>query len=73
VKLYAAGAVRNIATFHENVMKGDVANPTVEPSVNSALATILGREATRRGVSLTMEDLIKENRRIEVDTTGLKA
>ena len=71
--LYTVGAVRNIMTFHKNVTGGDFSNPTVEPSVNSTLATILGREAARRRVPLTMEELIRENKRIEPDLTGLEA
>lgn len=70
--LYRAGAVRNIAAFHGNITKGDFSNPTVEPSVNSTLATILGREAARRRTRLTMDEIIKENKRIEVDLSGLK-
>lgn len=70
--LYGAGAVRNIATFHDNVTRGDFTNPTVTPSVDSTLATILGREAARRGERLTMEALIKEGRRLEPDLSGLK-
>jgi len=46
--LYEAGAVRNIATFYENVAAGRVDNPTVRRAVDSALATILGREAALR-------------------------
>ena len=70
--LYAAGAIRNIVTFHKNITGGDFANSTVEPAVSSTLATILGREAARRRVRLTMDALIAENQRIEPDLTGLK-
>ncbi len=71
--LYTAGVVRNIATFHDDIKKGNYANGTVTPSVNSTLATILGREAARREVRLTMDELIRENKKIEVDLTGLQA
>jgi myo-inositol 2-dehydrogenase/D-chiro-inositol 1-dehydrogenase len=71
--LYQVGAVRNIMTFHKNVVGGEFANPTVEPSVNSTLATILGREAARRRERLSMEALVSENVRIEGDLTGLDA
>ena len=40
--------------------------------MDSALACILGREAASRRIRLTMDDLIKENKRLEVDLTGLK-
>ena len=71
--LYEVGAMRNIMTFYKSIVGGDFANPTVEPSVNSTLATILGREAGLRRERLSMEALILENRRIEPDLTGLDA
>jgi predicted dehydrogenase len=71
--LYQAGIVRNIATFYNNVATGDFKNPTVRRAVDSALACILGREAAARHVRLTMDDLIKENRLLTLDLTGLKA
>ena len=70
--LYQEGIVRNIATFYENVTQGRSENPTVRRAVDSALACILGREAASRRIRLTMDDLIKENKRLEVDLTGLK-
>jgi predicted dehydrogenase len=72
VNLYPSGAERNIDTFHKCVTKGIYDNPTVEPSVNSTLATILGREATERNTKLTWDEIIRENKRLEVDLTGLK-
>jgi predicted dehydrogenase len=70
--LYHDGIVRNIATFHDNVTHGRSENPTVRRAVDSALTCILGREAASRRIRLTMDDLIKENKRLEVDLTGLK-
>ncbi|MGA3328360.1 MAG: Gfo/Idh/MocA family oxidoreductase [Terriglobia bacterium] len=70
--LYQGGIVRNIATFYENVTQGRSENLTVRRAVDSALACILGREAASRRIRLTMDDLIKENKRLEVDLTGLK-
>lgn len=69
--LYAAGAKRNIARFHRCIADADFSNATVEPAVNSTLATILGREAAARDTRLTMDELIKENRRIQPDLSGL--
>ena len=69
--LYAAGATRNIAAFHQAITTGDFTNPTVEPSVNSTLATILGREAGRRRIRLTMDELLRENKPLEADLSGL--
>jgi myo-inositol 2-dehydrogenase / D-chiro-inositol 1-dehydrogenase len=71
--LYKEGAVRNIATFYENVTKGNCANPTVEPSVRSNLTTILGRTAAYRNREVTWAELMKANEKIEFDTKGLKA
>lgn len=71
--LYQAGIVRNIATFYENVTQGHFENPTVRRAVDSALACILGREAASRHDRLTMDDLIKEDRRLPLDLSGLKA
>ncbi len=71
VDLYAAGAKRNIAAFHENVLAGNFDNKTAQRSVDCTLTCILGREAARRGQLLTMDELIKENRRFEVDLSGL--
>ena len=72
VNLYPAGAERNIATFHRCVTEGRYDNPTVEPSVSATLATILGREAARRRTKLTLDEVIRENRRLEPDLSGLK-
>ncbi len=71
--LYAEGARRNIATFHRSVLEGDSTNPTVEPSINANLATILGREAGERRTRITWEQMLAENRRVEPDLTGLTA
>jgi myo-inositol 2-dehydrogenase / D-chiro-inositol 1-dehydrogenase len=70
--LYAAGAKRNIAAFHQKVLTGDYSNTTAQRSVDCTLTCILGREAARRGKLLAMDDLIKENKRLEVDLSGLK-
>lgn len=71
--LYDAGARRNIATFYDLVTKGDCTNETVKFAVDSVLVCILGREAAARRVRLTMEEVLKENKRLAVDLTGLKA
>ena len=70
--LYEAGAVRNIAAFYQSVTEGQFANETVARSIDGALACILGREAAERKQRLTMELVIKENRKLEVDLKGLK-
>lgn len=73
VNLYPSGAERNIDAFHKSVTGGVCDNPTVEPSINATLATILGREAARRRTKLTLDEVLRENRRLEPDLTGLKA
>ena len=73
VNLYEAGARRSIAQFYQHVTEGRTDNPTVRHAVDSALTTILGREAARRRVYLTMERLIKENQRLEINLKGLKS
>lgn len=71
--LYESGAKRNIAAFHEKVMKGDCHNQdTVKHAIDSVLTCILGREAAERGIKLTMAELIKENKKLPVNLEGLK-
>jgi predicted dehydrogenase len=69
--LYTEGAKRNIDTFHKSITQGLFDNPTVQPSVNSTLACILGREAARNNTRLTWDELLKANQRIDLDLTGL--
>ena len=70
--LYAAGAKRNIAAFYQNVLAGNFGNEASQRSVDCTLTCILGREAARRNQFLTMDELIKENKRLDVDLSGLK-
>jgi len=71
--LYLAGAKRNIATFYHNVIKDSCANDTVQRSVDGALTAILGREAAERHCRLTMDHILNENKRLQVDLSGLKS
>ena len=73
VSLYDRGAKRNIAAFHKNITEGDFSNTTVTRAVDGTLTAILGREAGMRQEKLTMEQVIKENKKLTVDLTGLKA
>ncbi len=70
--LYDDGVVRNVADFYKNITEGRFENPTAKRAVDGHLAAILGREASARRCFLTMEELIKENKKIEYDLTGLK-
>ena len=70
--LYEAGAVRNIARFYQDVTTGNFANATVPRAVDGVLTCVLGREAAARREFLTMEKLLAENQKLEVDLSGLK-
>lgn len=72
VSLYDQGAIRNIATFHRNIVEGRPDSATAQQAGDDALTAVLGREACRRETSLTMEELIAENTRLKYDLTGLK-
>jgi predicted dehydrogenase len=72
VNLYEAGVVRNIAAFYRNVTKDNFKQETVSRSVDGALTCILGREAAARRQRLTMDEVLRENKRLEMDLSGLK-
>jgi predicted dehydrogenase len=69
--IYLEGAVQNIADFHRNIVEGHFENPTAQRAVDGTLTAILGREAAARKRFLTMDELVKENRRLAVDLKGL--
>lgn len=71
--LYTSGALININEFYEAVVKGDCSNPTVAPSVRSNLTAVLGREAAYRQTELTLEALVKEGKKLELDLTGCRS
>ena len=71
--LYTDGVVANIATFHENITKGDCGNPTVPASVRSNLTTILGRMAAYKGEPVTWNEMLQANERFTPDLVGLKS
>jgi len=70
--LYESGAVRNIASFYRQVTEGHFENATVPRAVDGVLTTILSREAAMRRIQLTMDEVIRENRRWELSLKGLK-
>jgi predicted dehydrogenase len=72
VNLYEAGATRNITTFYELVTNGQYANETVPRAVDGILTCILGREAAAAHTRLTLEQVLRENKKLEVDLRGLK-
>lgn len=69
--LYGEGAKRNVALFHKNISERVFENTTVPTSVNSTLTCILGREAAKLNAKLTWDDMLKNAKKLEVDTTGL--
>lgn len=71
--LYDSGVVRNIASFYLQVTENRFQNDTVRRAVDGVLACVLGREAAARHSRLTMDELIQENKRLELDLTELKS
>ena len=71
--LYTTGVRVNIKEFHQAILKGDCANPTVVPSVRSNLTAVLGREAAYQRKELTLAALVKEGKKLEPDLSGLKS
>jgi myo-inositol 2-dehydrogenase/D-chiro-inositol 1-dehydrogenase len=71
--LYPNGAIRNIATFHQNVTQGQYSNDTVAPSVRSNLTTILGRMAAYGQRGVTWEEMMTASERLVPNLDGLKA
>jgi len=70
--IYADGAKANIAEFYRCVTEGEFDNATAHRSVDGHLTAILGREAAARKTRMTMNELIKENKKLEPDLRGLK-
>ena len=71
--LYNDGVKCNIADFYRNITQGNYENATVQRAVDGTLTAILGREAAGRRCYLSMDDLIKENKKLEVSLEGMKA
>ena len=71
--IYQVGVEHNIASFYQEIIKGDFSNPTVAPSVRSNLTTILGRTAAYRGTEVTWTEMLKANERWECDLKGLRS
>jgi myo-inositol 2-dehydrogenase / D-chiro-inositol 1-dehydrogenase len=71
--IYKEGAVKNIDSFHKNIVEGHYENLSAQRAVDGTLTAILGREAAARHCFLTMDDLIKENKRLAVNLEGMQA
>lgn len=63
----------NIDEFRQAIETGDVSNAQVTRAVDSNFAAILGREAAARRTLVTLDELMRENRKLQPDLTGLKA
>ncbi len=63
----------NIDEFRQAIEDGDCANRLVARAVDSNLAAILGREAAARRRLVTLDELVREGRRLEPNLAGLKA
>lgn len=72
-QIYRDGAVANIATFHNDILAGNVANTTVQPSVRSNLITVLGRTAAYTGERVYWKKLLESSEKLEMDLKGLKS
>jgi len=62
----------NIGEFRQAIEEGDASNRQVARAVESNFAAILGREASARRKLVTLEDLIRENKALKPDLSGLK-
>ncbi len=71
--LYTSGAEVNIDDFYRFVTEGHFANETVAPSVRSNLTAVLGRNAAYKHGTVTWDEMIKANEKLEPDLSGLKA
>lgn len=69
--IYNEGAAANVAQFYTNIVEKKFGNETVPRAILGHLTCILGREASARGSRVTMDELIKENKKLTVDVTGL--
>jgi len=70
--MYANGAIRNIATFYDQVTSGRRDYSTVAPSVRSNLTTLLGRTAAYKQAEFTWDELMKSEERLDPRLEGLK-
>jgi hypothetical protein len=68
-------AVRKRGQVHflRRILRAVPADWTCPLGIDCCLATILGREACLRKGMMTMDELLREDRRIEPDLTGLKS
>lgn len=71
--IYREGAIANARAFHEAILRRDVSNQTVAPSVASNLVAIMGRMAAQEKRTVTWGELVKTKRKLSADLSGLVA
>jgi len=72
-QIYKEGAFNNVIAFYNAFKKGDSSNPTIAPSVQSCLITIMGRKAAYTGKIVTWDEIIKDTERLDGRLEGLRA
>lgn len=71
--IYKEGTQTNIKTFHELIGKKDVSNATVPISVRSNLIAIMGRMAAYTGRTVTWDEVMKSEEKLDPRLGGMKA
>jgi predicted dehydrogenase len=71
--IYKEGAIKNIASFYDQISSGPLNYETVSKSVQSNLVTLLGREAAMRNEQVYWVQLLKSTDRLEPDLRGLES
>jgi hypothetical protein len=71
-QIYRDGAFNNVVSFYDAIKKADFTNPTVAPSVQSCIITIMGRKAAYTGNIVTWDEIIKDTERLDGRLAGLK-
>lgn len=69
--LYVSGINRNLDKFEREIRDKVYSNDTLERSVNSTLATMLGRIACEENRTVTWDEMLEKNQKFEVDVSGL--
>jgi myo-inositol 2-dehydrogenase/D-chiro-inositol 1-dehydrogenase len=69
--VYKTGTDTNIAAFAKAIHAGDSTNATVPIAARTTLTAILGRNAAYKKGTLTWDELLKDETKVEVDTTSL--
>jgi hypothetical protein len=62
----------NIDEFRQAIETGDCANLQAARAAESNFVAILGREAAARRTMVTLDELMRENRALQPDLSGLK-